>query len=153
MNDSARPRHWPAYTMALLFLAYAAGKALFALQARLGFPGGPPVSAAETERYARELMAPATAQWLAVASGVAGACLVLATVTSLGRRVPRALALLVLAAMFLAVAGGAGIMIVDGFVGVGIGWRWYHGVVGLVVIGLQVAVIRSYAMATRRNGD
>ncbi|MET8910929.1 hypothetical protein [Micromonospora sp. NPDC004551] len=152
MDCSERPRRWPAYTMAVLFLGYAAGKAIFALHARLGFPGGPPVSAAEAERYARDFMAPATAQWLATATGVAGACLALATVTPLGRRVPRALMLLVLAGMFLAVAGGAGIMIADGFVGMGVGWRWYHGLLGLVVIGLQLAMIRSYAMATRRRG-
>ncbi|MCW3819723.1 hypothetical protein ONA91_35340 [Micromonospora sp. DR5-3] len=152
MDYSERPRRWPAYAMAVLFLGYAAGKAVFALHAQLGFPGGPPVSAAEAERYARDFMAPATAQWLATASGVVGAGLALATVTRLGRRVPRALMLLMLAGMFLAVAGGAGIMIADGFVGIGVGWRWYHGVLGLVVIGLQVAMFQSYMTVTRRRG-
>ncbi|MFG2058196.1 hypothetical protein ACGFI9_29660 [Micromonospora sp. NPDC048930] len=151
MDDSARQRRWPAYTMAVLFLGYAAGKAVLAVQHRLGFPGGPPVSAAETARYARDFMAPATAQWLATASGVVGACLALATVTRLGRRVPRTLMLPVLAGMFLAVASGAGIMMLDGFVGIGVGWRWYHGLLGLVVIGLQAAMIRSYLRATRRR--
>jgi hypothetical protein len=138
--------------MAVLFLGYAAGKAVFAVQDRLGFPGGPPVSATEAARYARDYMAPATAQWLATASGVVGAGLALASVTSLGRRVPRALMLPVLIGMFLAVAAGAAIMMVDGFIGIGVGWRWYHGLLGLVVIGLQVAMIRSYLKAMRRRG-
>ncbi|NUW39480.1 hypothetical protein [Nonomuraea rhodomycinica] len=142
-----RPRRWPAYALAVLFLGYAAGKAVFALQARLGFPGGPPVSAAESSGY---FMEAATAQWLATASGVLGACVAVATVTPLGRRVPRMLILLVLAGMLLAVGGGAGIMILDGFVGIGVGWRWYHGVLGAVVVGLFLETIRSYAAATRR---
>jgi hypothetical protein len=133
--------------VAVLFLGYAAGKAAFALQARLGFPGGPPVSAAEAAGY---FLDPATAQWFATASGVLGACVAIATVTALGRRVPRTLMLLVLAGMLLAVGGGAGIMIVDGFVGLGVGWQWHHGVLGMVVIGLFLEMLRSYATATRR---
>ncbi|MEU0565468.1 hypothetical protein ABZ297_08770 [Nonomuraea sp. NPDC005983] len=147
MVDFARPRRWPAYAMAVLFLGYAVGKAAFALQARLGFPGGPPVSAAETEGY---FLDAATAQWFATASGVLGACVAVATVTAVGRRVPRTLTLLVLVGMLLAVGGGAGIMIVDGFVGIGVGWRWYHAVLGMVVIGLFLEMVRSYAVVTRR---
>ena len=147
MVDVDRPRKWPAYAVAVLFLGYAAGKAAFALQARLGFPGGPPVSAAEAESY---FLDAATAQWFATASGVLGACVALVTVTALGRRVPRTLMLLVLAGMLLAVGGGAGIMIMDGFVGIGVGWRWYHGVLGVLVIGLFAEMLRSYAAATRR---
>ncbi|GAA3560221.1 hypothetical protein GCM10022419_046060 [Nonomuraea rosea] len=147
MVDSDRPRRWPAYAVAVLFLGYAAGKAAFALQARLGFPGGPPVSAAEAGSY---FMDAATAQWLATASGVLGAGVAIATVTALGRRVPRTLMLFVLAGMLLAVGGGGGIMIVDGFVGMGVGWQWYHGALGLLVIGLFLEMIRSYAAATRR---
>ncbi|MEQ4301928.1 hypothetical protein ABNF97_11155 [Plantactinospora sp. B6F1] len=148
MTDAARPRRWPAYTIALLFLGYAAGKAAFAMESRLGFPGGPPVSAEETVRY---FMDPAVAQWSATATGLLGAGLALATVTPLARRVPRMLMLLVLAAMLLAVGGGAGIMAVDGFIGLGIGWQWYHGVVGTVVIGLLLAMIHSYVTSTRRR--
>lgn len=147
MVDSDRRRSWPAYALAVLFLGYAVGKVAFALQARLGFPGGPPVSAAESESY---FLDAAAAQWLAAASGVVGACVVIATVTALGRRVPRTLMLLGLVVMLLAVGGGAGIMIVDGFVGIGVGWQWYHGVLGIVVIGLFLEMIRSYAKATRR---
>jgi hypothetical protein len=132
MVHSGRTRRWPAYAVAALFLGYAAGKAVFAAQARLGFPGGPPVSAAEAENY---FLDPATAQWFATASGLAGACIALATVTPLGRKVPRALMLLVLAGMTFAV---------------GVGWRWYHGVLGLVVGALFVEMVRSYVMATRR---
>ncbi|WP_106398102.1 hypothetical protein [Actinocorallia populi] len=147
MVDSVRERRWPAYALAVLFLGYAVGKAAFALQARLGFPGGPPVSAAESENY---FLDAAAAQWLACASGVLGACVVLAAVTAAGRRVPRTLMLLVLAGMLAAVGGGAGIMVVDGFVGIGVGWRWYHGILGLLVIGLLLETVRSYAVATRR---
>ncbi|MEO3930266.1 hypothetical protein ABGB07_41420 [Micromonosporaceae bacterium B7E4] len=147
MVDSIQPRRSPAYAMAVLFLGYAAGKASFAVQSRLGFPGGPPVPAAEAERY---FMDPAVAQWCASATGVLGAALALATVTPLGRRVPRALMLLGLAGMLLAVGGGAVMMILDGFAGIGIGWRWYHGILGILVIGLLLAMIRSYEMATRR---
>ena len=137
--------------MAALFLVYAAGKAAFALQARLGFPGGPVVSAADQERYAREFMDVATAQWMATASGVLGACLAVATVTALGRGLSRTLVLLVLVGMLVAVGAGAVIMIVDGFGGPGPGWGWYHGVFGVVMIGLLLEMIRSYAVATRRD--
>nr|WP_201784632.1 hypothetical protein [Nonomuraea pusilla] len=143
-----RSRRWPAYVMALLFLGYAAGKAVFAAQARLGFPGGPPVSAAEAAGY---FMAPAPAQWLAAATGVLGACVALVTVAPAGLRVPRAVLLPVLVLMLAAVAGGAGIMILDGFVGIGVGWRWYHGVLGLVVIGLSAELLRSYLVRTSRT--
>lgn len=146
MTGSVRVRRWPAYALAVLFLGYAVGKAGYAMQARLGFPSGPPVSAAEAADY---FLDPSTAQWLATLSGVLGACLALATVTPLGRRVPRRVMLLLLAAMLLAVGGGAGIMIVDGFVGIGVGWHWYHGVLGVVVIGLLAEMIRSYAVAPR----
>ncbi|MEU9837164.1 hypothetical protein AB0D67_36980 [Streptosporangium sp. NPDC048047] len=145
--DHDHPRRWPAYAMALLMLGYAAGKAAFALQARLGFPGGPPVSAAEAEGY---FLDPALAQWTASASGVLGACVAVVTVTALGRRAPRTPMLLVLAAMTLAVLGGGGIMALDGFVGIGVGWRWYHGVLGVAAIALSVEMFRSYAAATRR---
>ncbi|WP_344242436.1 hypothetical protein [Actinocorallia libanotica] len=147
MDVAGRGRSWPAYTLAVLFLGYAAGKAAFALQDRLGFPGGPPVSAAETESY---FLDAATAQWFACASGVLGACVVLATVTTAGRGVPRPLMLLVLAGMLVAVGGGTGIMILDGFVGVGVGWRWYHGVLGVLVLGLFLETTRSYVAVTRR---
>lgn len=143
-------RRWPAYAVAVLFLGYATGKMAFALRARLGFPGGPPVSAAETESYVLDA---ATAQWLAAASGVLGACLAVATVTAWGRRAPRTPMLVALVGTLLAVAGGAGIMALDGFVGVGIGWRWYHGVLGMAVIVLFLETIRSYAAATRRTGS
>ncbi|WP_344941178.1 hypothetical protein [Actinomadura miaoliensis] len=147
MIASNRPRRWPGYAVAVLFLGYAVGKAVFAVQARLGFPGGPPVSAAEQEHY---FLDAATAQWLATATGVLGACVAIATVTPLARKVPRTLMLLVLAGMLLSVGGGASIMIVDGFVGIGVGWRWYHGLLGIVVIWLVIAMIRSYAAAVRR---
>lgn len=124
--------------MAVLFLGYAAGKAVFAAQGRLGFPGGPPPA----EDY---FLDPATAQWLAAASGVLGAGVAVAT---LWRAAPRTVLLPILVGMLLAVLGGAGIMVVDGFVGVGIGWRWYHGLLGLLAIGLSAAMTRAYWRAT-----
>lgn len=142
---------WPAYGMAVLFLGYAAGKAVFAVQGRLGFPSGPIVSALEHARYAREVMDPAMAQWSAAATGLLGAVLVVATVTRVGRRVPRVLMLLMLAAMLAAVGAGAGTLIVDGFVGLGVGWQWYHGVVGIVVLALMTATIWSYVRATHHR--
>ncbi|MCP3802152.1 hypothetical protein NLX83_23065 [Allokutzneria sp. A3M-2-11 16] len=144
MVASRRTRRWPAYAVAVLFLGYAAGKAAFAMQSRLGFPGGPPVSAAETANY---FLDAATAQWFASASGVVGACIALATVTALGRRVPRTVMLVVLTVMLLAVGGGAVIMIVDAFVGLGVGWQWHHGVLGMLMIALLLDMTRSYAVS------
>jgi len=136
---------WPAYAVAALFLGYAAGKAAYAVRGRLGFPGGPPVSPAETEAY---FLAPTAAQWLASATGVVGACLAVATVTAVGRRVPRPLMRLALAALVLAAVGGGGVMVADGFLGLGVGWRWYHGLLGIVIIGLVLAMTRSWAKCT-----
>ncbi|RSN04947.1 hypothetical protein DMB42_29620 [Nonomuraea sp. WAC 01424] len=147
MVDIHRPRRWPAYALAALMLGYAAGKADFAAQGRLGFPGGPPVPAAEAAGY---FLDPSLAQWFAAGSGVLRACVALATVTAAGRRLPRGPLLAVLAVMLLAVGGGAAIMILDGFVGIGIGWRWYHGVAGIVVIVLGLETARSYLSSPRR---
>jgi hypothetical protein len=65
--------------------------------------------------------------------GVLASGIAVATVTGLGRRVPdagcrvtRTVMLLVLAGMLLAVGAGATIMIVDGFVGLGVSWRWHQ---------------------------
>ncbi len=146
---SDRQVRWPAYAMAVLFLGYATGKAVFAAQGKLGFPGGPVVPADEYERYARDVMDVATTQWLAVATGLLGAALVLATVTSVGRRVPRVLMLLMLTGALVGVGAGAAVLVVDGFGGPGPGWRWYHGVVGIVAVGLLTATIWSYARATK----
>ncbi|NUR91345.1 MAG: hypothetical protein HOY71_45355 [Nonomuraea sp.] len=143
----ARIRRWPAYALAALFLGYAAGKAAFAAQHRLGFPGGPPVSAAETAAY---FLDPAVAQWFACATGIAGAAVAVAAVTATGQRVPRPIMLLMLALMGLAITGGGAIMAVDGFVGVGIGWSWYHGLLGLALIALTAETLRSYARMSRR---
>lgn len=133
----------------MLFLGYAAGKAVFATRGRLGFPGGPPVSSAEAAGY---FLDPAVAQWFAAASGVLGACLVLATVSPWARRLPRTPVLLVLAAVLAAVGYGTGVMIVDGFVGAGVGWRWYHGILGVVVLGLFLETMHSYAVRARADG-
>lgn len=152
MNKADHPRRWPAFSLAVLLLGYAIGKAVYAAQARLGFPGGPPVSAAETERYAREMMNVATAQWLASATGLLATLLVLATVTRVGRRIPRLPMLLMLAALVIGVGAGAATMAVDGFIGLGIGWSRYYGLAGLSALTLLAATIHSYIQATR-HGD
>ncbi len=136
--------------MAVLFVGYAAGKAVYAAQGRLGFPGGPAVPPSEYERYARDVMDVTTAQWSAVVTGVLAAALVLLTVTRPGRRVPRLLMLVVLGGALLAVGAGAVIVAADGFIGLGVGWQWYHGVAGIVVMALLAATTWSYARATRR---
>ncbi|HEY3508441.1 MULTISPECIES: hypothetical protein [Kribbella] len=145
MDEPARVRQWPAYLLAVLFAGYAAGKAVRAWQGRLGFPGGPPVSAAEADRYPLD---PVVAQSLASASGVLAACIVLATVTSIGRRIPRPLMLVALTALVLPVAAGGGIMALDGFIGLGVGWRWYHGVLGIACTGLSIDTAHSYLRTT-----
>src|SRR5690606_18200644 len=139
---------WSACATAVLFLGCATGKAVYATQGRLGFPGGPAVPAAEHERYAREMMDVAAAQWTAAGNGVLGAVLVLLTVTALGRRLPRLPMLVVLGVALLGVGAGAAVMAVDGFVGLGVGWRWYHGLAGLAAVALMAATVRSYARAT-----
>lgn len=146
MGHSDQPRRWPAYALAVLLLGYAAGKAVFAVQARLGFPGGPPVSEAESESY---FLDAAVGQWLAAASGALGACVAVVTVTALGRRLPRPLMLVALAVMTPPVVGGGAIMALDGFVGLGVGWTWYFAVVGLLLVGLCLETIRSFLTATR----
>ena len=143
-----RRARWPAYTMAVLFVGYAFGKAVRAVQGRLGFPGGPVPSAGEHEWYTANVMDVATAQWWAVATGLAAAVLVLATVAPWGRRVPRALVLVMLA---LALAGlGAGVVMIaaGGFLGIGADWQWYHGLAGIAALALLAETTRSYATAT-----
>ena len=144
-----RASHWAAYALTVLLLGYAAGKVVFALESRLGFPGGPPVSAAEHERYARTVMDVATAQWLAAATGVLGALLVLATTSRVARWLPRTAMLLLLGGLLLGLGAGAVTVIVDGFGGPGPGWSWYHGVVALTVLALMVGTIHSYVQAAK----
>jgi hypothetical protein len=45
-------------------------------------------------------------------------------VTPLGRKVPRWLMVPLLGAVFVGVAAGAAILVLDGFIGLGVGWRW-----------------------------
>ncbi|MCX4546313.1 hypothetical protein [Streptomyces sp. NBC_01565] len=61
-NESERQVRWPAYAMAVLFLGYGIGKAVFAAQGKLGFPGGPVVPAGEYEGFAHDMMDVTTAQ-------------------------------------------------------------------------------------------
>lgn len=148
VTHPAAQRRWPAYVLAVLSLGYALGKAGYAAQGRMGFPTGPVVSPEEHERYARELMNVSLSQWLGCATGVLGAVISLATVSRLGRRVPRPLMLLALTGMLVGVGAGAGVVVLDGFLGLGVGWRWFHGVVGLVALVALVLVIGSYVRAT-----
>lgn len=135
--------------MGVLFLGYAGGKATYAAQERLGFPGGPDPTAADHEHYAATMMDVATAQWSATVTGVVAAVLILATVTRIGRRVPRLLMLSMLGLLSVAVGSGAGIVIADGFLDLGIGWLWWQGVAGLVVLYLLARSVWAYVAATR----
>ena len=133
-------RKIPAYGVAFLMLGYAVGKAAFAVEGRLGFPSGPAVPAAEQAAY---FLNPSVAQALAAVSGVLGAALALATVSGFGCRVPRKLLLVGVLLLVVGVGAGALVMVLDGFVGLGIGWQWYHGVVGLVMLCLLAALAHS----------
>ena len=152
MSAGAQVR-WPAYVMAVLSLGYALGKGLYAAQGRMGFPTGPVVSAAEHERYAREVMDVALSQWMGCATGLLGAVISMATVTRAGRRVPRPVLLAGLLVLLAGVGAGAGVLVVDGFIGIGIGWRWFHGVVGLGTLVTLVLLTRSWIRATGDNGQ
>lgn len=140
---------WPAWAMAVLFLGYASGKAVFAAHGKLGFPGGPRVPAGEYEVYAREVMDVATAQWLAAANGLLGAVLVVATVTVVGHRLPRWLMLPALGLALVGVGAAAVVMVGDGFLGFGVGWSWCHGVLGIVALALMAATVWSYVREGR----
>lgn len=148
VQGSRKQMRWPAYTMAVLFLGYALGKAVRAAQGKLGFPGGPESSASEHEWYAANVMDVATAQWWAVATGLVATALVLATVTTLGRRVPRSLMLVLLAVALLGLGSGAVMIAAGGFFGVGADWEWYHGLAGIAVTALLALTTWSYATAT-----
>lgn len=137
-------RRWPAYAMAVLSLGYAFGKAVYAAQGKLGFPTGPVVPAEEYESYARDLMDVSLSQWLGATTGLLGAVLSLATVTAAGRRVPRKLMLVCLAAMVVGVGAGAAVLVLDGFIGLGVGWKWFHGVVGSATLALLIAMVWTY---------
>jgi hypothetical protein len=134
-------RKIPAYGVALLMLGYAVGKAVFAVEGRLGFPSGPAVPAAEQAAY---FLNPSVAQALAAVSGVLGAALALATVSGFGRRVPRKLLLVGVLLLVVGVGAGAAVMVLDGFVGLGIGWQWYHGIVGLIMVCLLAATAHGF---------
>ncbi|WP_404385531.1 hypothetical protein LL946_05370 [Knoellia locipacati] len=154
LGNPTTQRRWPAYVMAVLSLGYALGKAVYAAQGRMGFPTGPVVSPEEHERYAREVMDVSLSQWLGCATGVLGAAISMATITRAGRLLPRTLVLVALAGMVLGVGAGAAVVVVDGFVGIGVGWRWFHGVVGLATLGALVLTTHSYVPSTdsRRRG-
>ncbi|GAA4426870.1 hypothetical protein GCM10023169_26140 [Georgenia halophila] len=140
---------WPALTMAVLFLGYAAGKAVYASQSRLGFPSGPVPTVADHAQYADAVMGVAAAQWSAAATGVVAAVVALATVTRVGRAVPRPLMLAALGLTALAFAAGAAVLVLDGFVGLGVGWQWRHGVFGVLALYVTVRMVVSYVQATR----
>lgn len=139
-------RRWPAVALVVILLAYAAAKAVFASQGRLGLPTGPVVPPAAHDAY---FLDPALAQWCAAGTGVLAAGLVLATTTRLVHRVPRPLLLTASAVLLLGVGAGAVVMIIDGFGGPGPGWSWYHGVLGTVSLALLAALVRSVAVRTR----
>ncbi|SIO89910.1 hypothetical protein BQ8420_24005 [Nocardiopsis sp. JB363] len=130
--------------LVVAFLGYALGKAYYASQGRLGFPGGPDVPPEAYERPVSAVLGVAAEQWLAAATGLAGALLILAAVTEAGRRVPRPLMLLLLSGALLGVGAAAVAMAADAFLGMGPGWEWYHGLLGIVALVLMVATTVSY---------
>lgn len=134
--------------MAVVFLAYAVGKAVYAAQGKLGLPSGPVVPAEKYVPYADAVMGVSTTQWLAAATGVAGALLMLVAMSRVGRWLPRGLMLAALGVAFVGFGAGAAVMVADGFVGIGVGWQWYHGVLGLLTLVMFAMAIRSYTRAT-----
>ena len=148
-SESVPQPRWPARTLAALFLAYGLGKAVFAAQGRLGFPGGPVVPAEEYVTYARDMMDVTTAQWLAASNGLLGALFFLAVTTPLVHRAPRLLVLPVLTLASLGIGAGMAVLVTDGFFGLGVGWRWYHGMLGLAVLSLEALAIRAYLRGCR----
>lgn len=144
-------RRWPAYAMAVLSLGYAAGKAVYAAQGKIGFPTGPVVPTEDYERYARDLMNVSLSQWIGSATGVLGAVISLATVTAVGQRLPRFLLGLALTGMVVGVGAGAAVLMLDGFIGLGIGWQWFHGVAGAVTLALLAAMIRNHLAHNGRH--
>lgn len=143
--ESMQPRRWPAYLMTVMLLGYALAKVVFAMQTRLGFPSGLPTA----EHIV--LLKAEIAQRLVAGGAVIGAGLSLVSATKIGRRAPRTVMLPALALMALSVGAGAVVVVLDAFIDLGIGWRWYHGAVGLVAIGLCAALIHSYIKATQRH--
>ncbi|MQA01218.1 MAG: helix-turn-helix domain-containing protein [Streptosporangiales bacterium] len=104
---------WPALATAVLLLGYAAGKVVYAIEGRLGFRSGPVPSAAEHARYSTEMMGVGEAQWSAAATGILAA-IVLATVTRVGRRIPRVALLVLLVGVIAGVGAGAVVLAAAG---------------------------------------
>lgn len=143
MNDRRRTR-WFAVPLVVAFLGYALGKAYYASQGRLGFPGGPDVPPEAYERPVSAVLGVAAEQWLAAATGIFGALLILAAVTEAGRRLPRPLMLFLLAGALIGVGAAAVAMVGGAFLGAGPEWEWYHGLLGVAALVLMVATTASY---------
>lgn len=148
-GELAREKRGPAFVTAAIFLAYAVAKAVYASQGKLGLPSGPVVPAEDYVPYADEVMGVSATQWLASATGVAGAALMLVAVSRVGRWLPQGLMLAALGVAFVGFGAGAAVMVADGFVGIGVGWQWYHGVLGLFTLVVFAMAIRAYARSTR----
>ncbi|MFF0744306.1 hypothetical protein ACFYVL_28300 [Streptomyces sp. NPDC004111] len=148
--DRTRQPRWPARALAALFLLYGLGKAVFAAQGKLGFPGGPTVPAEEYATYAADMMDVTAAQWLAASNGLAGALLFLVAASSMARRIPRPVLLPALAVASVGIGAGMVVLVADGLLGLGVGWRWYHALLGLTVLALLALALRSYLRTVRR---
>ena len=88
---------WPAYVSAASFGIYAAMKATYAVQGKLGLP----IVGREVPAAAYEVGYVALRQWTLAGLGLATALIALASVRGWGRRIPRWLLLSAMWAVFL----------------------------------------------------
>lgn len=97
---------WPAYACAAGLLVYAVMKATYAVQGKLGLPGGVEVPPSAYE----ELGHVGLRQGMLAAMGAGGALLALASVQGWGRRIPRWLMLLAMWGALVPMLAGAPIV-------------------------------------------
>jgi hypothetical protein len=100
---------WPAYLCAVALLVYAVEKGWYAAHGRIGIPGGPHVP----DSAYQELHHIGLRQWTLAGLGLAGALLALATVTPLGRHLPRLLMLILLWGALLPMVAGLPYLVAD----------------------------------------
>ncbi|WP_404962429.1 hypothetical protein [Streptomyces sp. 147326] len=137
---------WPAYASATLQLIYAGQKGYYAVQGRLGIPGGPSVPASQ---YA-EVSDVALAQWTLASLGLLSAVIALAAVRPWGGLVPRPLLLLGLwGTVVPAVAGQIHVAGEVLFASGPAGWSGGAAVQGFAGLGLWLAMAWFF---TRRRG-
>jgi hypothetical protein len=144
---------WPAYLCAAALLLYSVEKGYYAIQGRIGIPGGRHVP----DSAYQELHHVALRQWTLSTLGFAGAMLALATVTAAGRHIPRALMLTALWGALLPMAAGAPYVLHDIMNSDdALGRKLLSGVRPIAQIGVWVAMTWSYqtrSRVLRRRGN